>query len=133
MTATKVVVSSAASFKGKLGFAVTDKLLAYGIGGVTIGFTDESYRVVNNIANTGQLYEQRGNRTRVGYVIGAGAEYRITPMISAKIEYNHFDLGASSTTIAESARGTGTTAGQFAVPSTRIRGDVFKTGINLRF
>jgi opacity protein-like surface antigen len=132
-TRSSIDVVAAASIRGRLGFALTDKLLAYGIGGVTLGFTNESLRVNNSLATTADLYQQNASRARIGYVVGAGAEYQLTRFISAKIEYNHFDLGSVTANIPESVRGNITGSGQFAAPRTRISGDVLKAGFNFRF
>ncbi len=35
-----------------------------------------------------------GGDTRVGYAIGAGVEYALTPQISAKAEYLYTDIGS---------------------------------------
>jgi opacity protein-like surface antigen len=126
-------LNAAATIKGRLGVALTDDFIAYGVGGVSLGFTTESFLGDNSLAVTDQVYQGSRNRTRLGYVIGIGAEYRITPMISVMAEYNHFDYGRSTFVIPEAARGGAVPTGQFASPSTRINGDVFKTGLNFRF
>jgi opacity protein-like surface antigen len=132
-TESSITMKAAASFKGRLGFALTDKLMAYGVGGVAVGFTEETFTVNNSLASTNAIYRGSRNKTRVGYVFGAGAEYRITDFISASLEYNRYDFGTASFTIDASTRGGAAATAESATAKTRITGDVFKAGINLRF
>ncbi len=93
----------------------------------------ESYSVNNSLASTNAIYRGSRNKTRVGYVFGAGAEYRITDFISASLEYNRYDFGTANFRIDASTRGNATASGESATAKTRITGDVFKAGLNLRF
>jgi opacity protein-like surface antigen len=126
-------VNAQMSVRGKLGFAVTDQLSLYGIGGVMLANTTESLSVVNNLAVTNQLYRGSDTKWRVGYVIGAGAEYMFTPNIGAMVEYSHYDLGKSTLRVEESARGGATTTGNFATTTNWMRGHIIKTGVTFRF
>ena len=64
------------SVRGRVGYTF-DRTLVYGTGG--FGF--------------GQVTNEGLAETQTGWVVGAGAEYKITPAWSAKAEYQYFDLG----------------------------------------
>jgi opacity protein-like surface antigen len=126
-------VNAQMSMRAKLGFAVTDQLSIYGLGGVMLANTTESISVVNSLAVTNQLYVGEKNKWRVGYVIGAGAEYMFTPNIGALVEYSHYDLGKSTLRVEESARGGAVPTGNFATTTNWMRGHIIKTGITFKF
>lgn len=65
------------SLRGRLGYAF-DRALVYG----TAGF---GYGQVSNFGFS---------ETQTGWVVGAGVEYKLTPVWSAKAEYQYFDLDA---------------------------------------
>jgi outer membrane immunogenic protein len=67
------------SVRARLGVAV-NRVLFYGIGGVTIGQFDTSYN------NVGTGYDSFSH-VLTGYVFGAGAEYAITPNWAVRVEY----------------------------------------------
>ena len=69
------------SVRARGGYLVDDRLLAYGTVGLGIG--------------TGQYTDisGRSDDTSVGWVAGAGAEYKFTDTISGRAEYLHYDLG----------------------------------------
>lgn len=69
------------SVRARGGYLVDEKLLAYGTVGLGIGtgsYTDAS---------------GKSDDTNVGWVIGAGAEYKFTDKITGRAEYLHYDLG----------------------------------------
>ncbi|MBY0611824.1 MAG: outer membrane beta-barrel protein [Beijerinckiaceae bacterium] len=69
------------SVRGRAGYLVDEKILAYGTVGLGVGsgqYTDAS---------------GRSDDTQVGWVAGAGVEYKVTDNISARAEYLHYDLG----------------------------------------
>jgi outer membrane immunogenic protein len=63
---------------------------------------------------------------RSGWVVGVGVEWGFAPGWSAKIEYNHIDLGSTDITVLSSL---GTTS---FVSSTETI-DLVKAGVNYRF
>jgi outer membrane immunogenic protein len=69
------------SIRGRVGYAF-DRTLVYGTGGFGYG----------QVTNSGQGFS--GTETQTGWVVGAGTEYKITPVWSAKAEYQYFDLDA---------------------------------------
>ncbi|MGX1786906.1 outer membrane protein [Bosea sp. NPDC055332] len=68
------------TLKARAGFAF-DRFLVYGLGGVAYGSLKASDGLVSK------------EKSKVGYVVGAGAEYGITDNLSAKLEYNYVSLG----------------------------------------
>jgi outer membrane immunogenic protein len=82
---------------GRLGYA-TDRVLFYGKGGVAFLNTDTKANytggsVWNNVNST---FNFDHSDTLVGWTIGAGAEYAVSPSWSIKAEYQHFDFGNMS-------------------------------------
>lgn len=96
------------TLKARAGFAF-DRLLVYGLGGVAYGSLKASDGLVSK------------EKSKVGYVVGAGAEYGITDNLSAKLEYNYVSLGKQNF--------------QFANGRTRVgvNEHLVKAGLNYRF
>jgi outer membrane immunogenic protein len=72
---------------GRAGIAVGDTLI-YGKGGFAF-FDGEA-----NQASTKPWYQATGTGTFSGWVAGGGIEHFVTPNISIKAEYLHFDFGS---------------------------------------
>ncbi len=70
---------------GRLGYGF-DRFLLYAKGGAAFG--NERNKVVNTV---GQLAASSTN-TMVGWTVGGGIEYAITPNWSARVEYDFVDL-----------------------------------------
>ncbi|HEV7328607.1 MAG TPA: outer membrane protein [Bosea sp. (in: a-proteobacteria)] len=96
------------TLKARAGFAF-DRVLVYGLGGVAYG----SLKASDGLASK--------EKSKVGYVVGAGAEYGITDNLSAKLEYNYVSLGKQNF--------------QFANGRTRVgvNEHLVKAGLNYRF
>jgi outer membrane immunogenic protein len=75
-----------ATIVGRLGYAM-DRAMVYGLAGVAWG-------EVETDSGLGGLLRVTGSETHVGWVVGAGLEYAVTPNILARVEYNHIDLGS---------------------------------------
>jgi outer membrane immunogenic protein len=75
--------------RGRIGYAF-DRTLFYFTGGFAYGSLKNSFDV------SGTIY--RGNAIETGYVLGGGAEYKISPAWSVKAEYQFIDLGNSDAT-----------------------------------
>ena len=69
-----------------------------------------------------------GEKTRSGWVAGAGVEKTFAPHWSAKIEYLHFDLGTDRQYVSATAGGAVANA-----VSVWERGDMVRAGINYNF
>ncbi|WP_099866030.1 outer membrane protein [Pararhizobium haloflavum] len=75
----------------RLGYAVNDRFMVYGTGGVAYGDIDYSY--LSDTPATVEPYG--GDDDDFGYVVGAGAETMVTDMISLGVEYQYVNLGDS--------------------------------------
>lgn len=96
------------TLKARAGVAF-DRLLVYGTGGLAYG----SLKATDGLVSK--------TKSKLGYVVGAGAEYGITDHLSAKLEYNYVSLGKQN----------------FQLGNTRSRVGVtehlVKAGLNYRF
>lgn len=68
------------TLKARTGVAF-DRVLIYGTGGLAYG----SLKATDGLLSK--------TKSKIGYVVGAGAEYGITDHLSAKLEYNYVSLG----------------------------------------
>lgn len=80
--------------RGRLGFLATPNLLLYGSGGVAYGSVANSWTAA--FAATNQNVVGSGSDTRVGWVAGAGAEWKWTRNWIVGLEYLHMELDSSS-------------------------------------
>lgn len=74
--------------RARLGYTPVDRFMIYATGGVAYGKV-KTYAE----ANSGLYYYSSASDTRVGYTVGAGAEYAITNNVTLKTEYLYTDLG----------------------------------------
>ena len=78
------------TFRGRIGIAV-DRALFFATGGVAIADFSNAY--------SGPLFAggfQGQSNTRIGYVVGGGAEYAVTSNFSLRAEYRYEDFGKFS-------------------------------------
>lgn len=78
----------------------------------------------------------RRQNTQVGYSVGGGVEWMITPNISLKGEYLYYDLGKTTFTSAIVATNTATGASGVAAitrASTHFDGRIARAGVNYHF
>ena len=96
------------TLKARAGVAF-DRVLVYGTGGLAYG----SLKATDGLLSK--------TKSKMGYVLGAGAEYGITNNLTAKLEYNYVSLGKQN----------------FQLGNTRTRVGVtehlVKAGLNYRF
>ncbi|RJF69912.1 outer membrane protein [Rhodopseudomonas palustris] len=82
--------------RGRAGFTATDTLLLYATGGLAYG--EVEYAANTSFLPIGTIqYPTSFSKTKVGWTVGAGAEWAFAPNWSAKLEYLHYDLGNEST------------------------------------
>ncbi len=88
-----------ASIRGRLGALVTERALVYVTGGVAFAEFSLSHADLrgrgapaNATWGTVNVYGD----SRVGWTIGAGAQYALDPNWSVRIEYRHTDYGTKS-------------------------------------
>jgi outer membrane immunogenic protein len=86
--------------RARLGYVPTERLLVYATGGLGYGEVERSLEFSNIFSqNLGpQLWQGSNSETRVGWTLGAGAEYALTSAISIRVEYLYLDLGKSNVT-----------------------------------
>ncbi|MCC5976818.1 MAG: porin family protein [Salinarimonas sp.] len=99
-----------------------DQVFVYGTGGLAFGAPDQRLNVMNN--NT-TVATGRNSDTRVGWTLGAGAEFAVMDNLSFKAEYLYYDLGR--TTVRATGAG-GTNAARF-----ENKGHIVRAGMNYRF
>jgi outer membrane immunogenic protein len=82
-----------ATIRGREGFVVGGNVLLYGTAGAA--FADLKIHEFNPIApaTTPFLIGDTQTRTLAGWTVGAGAEWRFAPNLSAKVEYLYLDFG----------------------------------------
>ncbi|MBV8849056.1 MAG: porin family protein [Methylobacteriaceae bacterium] len=115
--------------RGRAGLAF-DRVLVYGTGGVAFGGGNNNWpnTIIGNIGGAPTFFTaNNGNNTRVGYAVGAGAEYAFTPNWSVKVEYLFADLGRNNRTYLA----PGGLAG-FSV-NNREQEHIVRAGLNYRF
>jgi outer membrane immunogenic protein len=115
----------------RLGYAL-DRDYFYATGGVAFGEVSSS--VFATTSRNGKLlatYFGSESDTRAGWTAGAGYEFAFTRIVSAKVEYLHFDLGGSNYSVLLASGGAPLPRTWGA--SDRISGDIVRVGINFRF
>ena len=71
---------------GRVGYAF-DRILPYATAGVAFG----RYEVIPDYASTPPL---PGEKTHVGWTIGAGVEYTFTEKLTSRVDYRYSDFGS---------------------------------------
>jgi outer membrane immunogenic protein len=89
------------TLRGTLGYSLTDNFLVYATGGFAFGGVKDS---LSGVDGNGATFASTKDETRTGSVLGGGFEYKISPSISIKTEYQHIDLGKSTLTGDASSR-----------------------------
>lgn len=114
--------------RARAGFTATDTLLLYATGGLAYG--DVEYTANTNFLPVGTIqYPTAFSKTKVGWTVGAGAEWAFAPNWSAKFEYLHYDLGNESTIAAPLPANPPFQVGY----SWKTSGDLARVGINYRW
>ena len=120
------------TLRGRAGFLVTDRWLAYGTAGGILASTKFSNTLTGAGALAGDTWAGSNNKTKAGWVIGAGTEYALTNNITAKLEYLYYDLGKSNLKAAPTNPGATATG---IVPALKVsnNGSLLRTGVNFKF
>jgi|GEM_PF-901221 len=84
----------------RFGFVPTERLMIYGTGGLAYGFVqgDLDQSSVFSEDFTSRYWQGGDSSVKVGWTLGAGAEYALTSAISIRAEYLYLDLGKSTVT-----------------------------------
>lgn len=113
-----------ATLVGRVGF-VFDRALLYGLAGVAWSNVETNVR--DNIVGILRL---DGDATHVGWVVGAGLEYALSPRITTRIEYNHVDLGSKTHDLDLSIGGT--SLGATLPTKADLTMDTIKVGVTVK-
>jgi outer membrane immunogenic protein len=86
-----------ASLRGRVGFLVTPALFLYGTGGVAWAGLDSSESVICHAeqclaGNDPTTVRAKSSETTIGWVAGAGGEWRFAPRWSLKVEWQHYEF-----------------------------------------
>lgn len=81
----------------RLGYTPVDRFMVYATGGVAYGKV-KTYAGINAFGDGADI---SNSETRVGYTVGAGAEYAFTNNWTMKSEYLYTDLGKSKFTLGD--------------------------------
>ena len=85
--------------RAKLG-VTADRFAVYATGGLAYADTDTEYFAPGTLAATnGFIPTVNSDSNDVGYAVGAGVDYLVTPNLSLGLEYLYTDLGDSDTKI----------------------------------
>ena len=109
-----------AGVRARAGYLVTDNFLAYATGGLALA----NYKL-SNPSYPGEAVWEFDNiwgGTRVGWAVGAGAEYKITKNWSLNVEYLYSDYGTHTPDL----------GGGYSTKS-KIDSNTVKVGVNYRF
>jgi outer membrane immunogenic protein len=130
--------------RARLGFLLTERLMAYGTGGLAYGETKASATIANvsGITHIIPLSTQltcpansvciAGNDSRVsaGWTAGGGLEYAPSNNVTFKIEYLHIDLGDQTVRLVAQAPATGN---GFVTATFNNAYDIVRAGVNWKF
>lgn len=131
--------------RGRIGYLITDRFLAFGTGGLAYGGTKSqaSISIINASAwNVGAPATQifcngfttclagASSQTSVGWTAGGGLEYAVLPNVTIKGEYLHIDLGDQNVvlTVQSPTTGNGFVNARFSNAY-----DIVRAGMNFRF
>jgi outer membrane immunogenic protein len=118
--------------RGRLGVTPSANWLLYATGGLAYGEVDTNANFTASSAFLGGPVisavsaAANSNTTRLGWVIGGGAEWSISGPWTAKVEYLYMDLGTVNTSFA------GPGAFTLVTTSSRIIDNIARVGVNYR-
>jgi outer membrane immunogenic protein len=119
------------TLRGRVGFTL-DKALIYGTGGLAYGRTSLATSVVGLVGSAcgpaGLCAGSASTAWQTGWAAGAGIEWAVSPALSVKAEYLHYDLGTRSLTQFDP-----TIPGTVFGSSASFAGDIVRAGLNFRF
>jgi opacity protein-like surface antigen len=118
-----VKLDALGTIAARLGWAF-DRLLIYGKGGAA--WTNDGWQMLAVMTDKQLLFST--NELRWGWMAGVGVEYAFTDNWSAKLEYNHMDLGMDSLRYTDTLTGNAYIDANF-----KQRLDIVKFGVNYRF
>ena len=123
-----------ASLRARLGYALGDKALIYTTGGLAVGDTRASAAVlVNGAPGVGWFGE--AENTQTGYVVGGGAEFKLTKAVALRAEYLFTDFGKQRVLAQGNAavRGNAALDGIDHLAAAPNRGGAARVGLTIGF
>jgi outer membrane immunogenic protein len=132
------------TFRGRIGFLLSDRFLAFGTGGLAFGGTKSqaAISVIGplgwTVGGTSQIVCNRfttcfagsSSQTSVGWTAGAGLEYAVLPNVTIKTEYLHIDLGDQNVNLTVPSPATGNASVNVRFSNAY---DIVRAGMNFRF
>lgn len=116
------------TFRLRAGYLATPQFLIYGTAGLAVGDVRSSvtgsYTSSTLPFGTETIIGQN-DRTKLGYAVGVGAEYEITPSITVRGEYLYSNLGRERISFLS--------ANSFGSTSSRVDAHAVRAGVNYRF
>jgi outer membrane immunogenic protein len=86
------------SIRGRLGFALLDRMMVYGTGGLAFANLENGYSAAlppgNVFGTAGGLSRVSFEDIRWGWTLGAGVEYALTSNITARLEYRYTNFSS---------------------------------------
>lgn len=95
------------TLRPRIGFTTSDDLMIYATGGLAFGGVKgkSSYLIgVLEDPTNDVVFSGRKSQTRLGWTVGAGAEYAVTDKLSLKGEYLYVNLGTDKYTARSATR-----------------------------
>jgi outer membrane immunogenic protein len=120
------------TLRARLGFTPMDRLLVYATGGLAYGSVKTNL-AVNGVQAPGLAWSGSKSDTRVGWTLGAGAEYALTNNWSIKGEYLYYDLGKKTVTTVPNAAAAAAVPGVAYVGKSETTGHIARAGVNYKF
>jgi outer membrane immunogenic protein len=119
--------------RGRIGLLATPSWLLYATGGVAFGDLRRTFS--GGFPSLGQTFFGSSNDTRVGWVVGAGSEWKFAQNWIVGLEYLHMELDSNSFSATTSGAGctlTGLTSCNFTV-SDRFKADIVRARLSYQF
>lgn len=113
-----------ATVRARAGFT-TGSMLFYGTGGLAIAEAEAGATFIDGSTDP----DRSDSNTHLGWVIGAGAEFKMTESMSLGAEYLHVDLGSQDYAL----RGEGGAGTTDLLSDSDLRLDIVRASLNYRF
>jgi outer membrane immunogenic protein len=129
------------TIRGRLGFALQDRLLLFATGGLAVGEVHSEGSVAVSNGPSSVIWSGSHSEVKAGFVVGGGAEWAFADRWTVKAEYLRYDLG----NVSHALPCTNGAAGAFTCTSTpglyptlgsavsAIHGSIVRFGINYKF
>jgi len=127
-----VKIDELASARARLGYVVVPNLLLYGTGGIGWGHSQFNTAQLDNA--TGILVTGRSDNSEVGWVAGAGVEWKILDHWLLRGEWLHYDFGRHNDNAVPNFFFPGSTTPPFFTPvSSKTTVDTARAALSYKF